>query len=143
MKQSTSRSGFTLIEVLVAMGIMSVVFALGIFYWQGRLNQNALRYGTFQVSSDIRQAQELAKSQRYQYTVAFTSGAPTYTVSCPLPCSYNRTIQLPSKVTTNTVSVVWSGFGQPSSAYTVSVQNVAGTATVTVDIMGGITYQLP
>ncbi len=143
MNRPRGGPGFTLIEVLVAMSIMSIMFAMGVYYWQGRLNQNALRFGTFQVSSDIRQAQEMAKSQRYQYTVTFTSGAPTYTVTCAAPCSYNKTIQLPSNVTTNTVSVVFSAFGQPSSAYTVSVQNVVGTATVSVDVMGGITYQLP
>ncbi len=50
------------------------------FYWQSRLNQNALRFGALQIHSDIRQAQELAKGERYQYTVAFNAGAPNYTV---------------------------------------------------------------
>jgi len=125
------------------MAILSVMFAMGVFYWQGRVAQNALRYGTFQVSSDIRQAQEMAKSQRYQYTVAFNSGVPNYSVSCAAPCSYNQTVQLPSGVTTNTVSVIFSAFGVPSTAYTINVTNPAGAASVSVDAVGGITFQLP
>lgn len=149
MKRSSGSVGFSLIETLVAMSILSVMLALGVFWWQGRLNQNALRYGTFQVASDIRLAQEMAKSGRYCYTTTFAAGASSYTVTSNSP--YSKTIQLPSGVTTNAVSVIFSGFGQPVTAcaatsnvaYTVNVQNSVGTGTVTVDIMGGISYQLP
>ncbi len=145
MKRHTGSAGFSLVETLVAMAILSVMFAMGMFYWQGRLTQNALRYGTFQVAADIRQAQEQAKSERYQYTVAFAAGATSYTIqrSDWATGGYNKTVQLPSGVTTNTVSVVWSAFGQPGSAYTVTVSNSAGTGSALVNAAGGITYQLP
>jgi len=125
------------------MAILSVMFAMGLFYWQSRMNQNALRYGTFQVASDIRQAQELAKSQRYQYTLTFSSGATSYTITCAAPCSYNQTVQLPAGVTTNGVIVIWSAFGQPDAAHTISVTNSIGTGTVSVNATGGLNYQLP
>ncbi len=145
MKRHTRSAGFSLVETLVAMAILSVMFAMGMFYWQGRLTQNALRYGTFQVSSDIRQAQEMAKSERYQYTVAFTAGTTSYTVR-RIDWStggYNKTVQLPSGVTTNTVSVVFDAFGRPGGAYTVTVSNSAGTGSALVNATGGITYTLP
>lgn len=143
MKRHTSSAGFSLVETLVAMAILSVMFAMGMFYWQGRLTQNALRYGTFQVASDIRQAQEQAKSERYQYTVAFTAGATNYTITRNSTPTITKTVQLPSGVTTNAVTVVFSAFGQPGSAYTVTVSNSAGTGSALVNAMGGITYQLP
>lgn len=145
MRRHTRRAGFSLIETLVAMAILSVILGMGMFYWQSRLNQNALRFGTFQVTSDIRQAQDLAKNERYQYTVAFNAGAPNYTIRRIdyLSGGYNKTVQLPSGVTTNTDSVVFSAFGRPDAAHTVSVTNSVGTASISVNATGGIAYQLP
>ncbi len=145
MRRHARRAGFSLIETLVAMAILSVILGMGMFYWQGRLNQNALRFGTFQVTSDIRQAQELAKGERYQYTVAFAAGATSYTIQRSDWASggYNKTVLLPTGVTTNTVSVVFSAFGRPSAAYTVNVTNSVGTASISVNATGGIAYQLP
>ncbi len=145
MKRHADSAGFSLVETLVAMAILSVMFAMGMFYWQGRLAQNALRYGTFQVAADIRQAQEMAKSERYQYTVNFAAGATSYTVqrSDWATGGYNKTVQLPSGATTNAVTVIWSAFGQPGAAYTVTVTNSAGTGSALVNAAGGITYQLP
>lgn len=142
MRHHARRAGFSLIETLVAMAILSVILGMGMFYWQGRMNQNALRFGTFQVTSDIRQAQELAKNERYQYTVAFTAGAPNYTVT-RIDFGYNKTVLLPTGVTTNTVSVIFSAFGRPGAAYTVIVTNSVGTASISVNATGGIAYQLP
>ncbi len=142
MRRHARRAGFSLIETLVAMAILSVILGMGMFYWQSRLNQNALRFGTFQVTSDIRQAQELAKNERYQYTVAFTAGTPNYTIT-RIDNGYNKTVLLPTGVTTNTVSVVFSAFGRPSAAYNVNVTNSVGTASISVNATGGIAYQLP
>ncbi len=142
MRVRLREAGFSIIEMSVAMAIFSVLLAMTIYYWQGRMAENALRFGTFQVASDIRVAQEQAKGERYQYTVAFTAGTPTYTIT-RIDNGYNKTVQLPNGVTTNTVSVVFSAFGKPSAAYTVTVQNTVGTASVSVNATGGTTYQLP
>ncbi len=142
MRRHAGSAGFSIVETLVAMSILSVILVMGIFHWQGRMAENSLRFGTFQVASDIRVAQEQAKGERYQYTVAFTAGAPSYAIT-RIDNGYNKTVQLPNGVTTNTVSVVFSAFGKPSAAYTVTVQNTVGTASVSVNATGGITYQLP
>ncbi len=135
--------GYSLVELLISMAILSVVFALGIFYWQGRVAENGLRYGTFQVASDLRQTQEQAKGERYQYTVTFTGAAPSYTIT-RIDGGYNSTAKFPSGVTTPTNTVVtFDAFGRPDAAHTLTIQNTVGTATVSVNATGGITYQLP
>ncbi len=143
MRIRTREAGYSLIEMLIAMAILSVILALTVFYWQGRVSENGFRYGTFQVASDLRQAQEQAKGERYQYTVTFTAGASTYVIARTAG-GYTNTVTLPSGVTipTNTV-VTFDAFGRPNAAYAISVGNSVGTATVSVNATGGITYQLP
>jgi prepilin-type N-terminal cleavage/methylation domain-containing protein len=135
--------GLSLIEVVVAASLLALLMALAFPRWQGHQHQQRLRYGVAQVAAGLRQAQERAKAERTPYTVTFTLGSGSY----PIVRSgggFRENAELPAGVVaTATQTVTFTAFGQPGAAYTVSLQNAAGTATVTVTATGGITYVEP
>lgn len=52
--------------------------------------------------------------------------------------------RLPDQVTATANQVVtFSAFGKPDAAYTITVQNLTGTGTASMNATGGITYQAP
>lgn len=143
MRRRPPAAGFTLLELVVLMSIIGVVLALSYSPWRGYRAKERLRYGTIQVATDLREAQERAKYERRQYTVTFTASSRAYTIASS-GGSFAENASLPDGVvgTANTV-VTFSAFGRPDSAYTITVQNSTGTGTASVNATGGITYQTP
>lgn len=144
MKRRYREAGYSIIEMVVAMAVLVVVLAMVLPNWIGRRNQNDLRYGTIQVFSDLREAQEQAKASRAQFTITFTASSASYTIVGATTPTYNKTFTYPGQVRpTADQAVIWSAFGQPDAAHTITLQNSIGTATVSVNATGGITYTLP
>lgn len=143
MRRGRGERGLSLIELVIAASLLAVLMALAFPRWQGHQHQQRLRYGVAQVAGNLRQAQERAKAERISYTVAFTAGSSLYPIARS-GGGFVENAELPAGVTaTATQTLTFSAFGQPASAYTVTIQNAAGTATVTVTSTGGITYVEP
>ena len=143
MRRARFEGGLSLIELVIAASLLAILMALAFPRWQGHQHQQRLRYGVAQVAASLRQAQERAKAERIPYTVSFTAGSGLYPIARG-GGGFLENAELPAGVTaTATQTVTFSAFGQPAAAYTVTVQNVAGTATVTVTSTGGITYVEP
>lgn len=143
MRRARGERGLSLIELVIAASLLAILMALAFPRWQGHQHQQRLRYGVAQVAASLRQAQERAKAERIPYTVSFTAGSGLYPIARG-GGGFLENAELPAGVTaTATQTVTFSAFGQPAAAYTVTVQNVAGTATVTVTSTGGITYVEP
>jgi len=137
------RDGFSLLEVLIVAVIMVVAMTLAFARWQGYTAQQRLRFGTAQVATDLRQAQERAKSERAPYTVTFVASSSAYTIA-RTGGGFLEDTQLPDQVTATASQIVtFSAFGRPAAAYTVTVQNSWGSGSATVNATGGITYQTP
>jgi prepilin-type N-terminal cleavage/methylation domain-containing protein len=143
VRRARGERGLSLIELVIAASLLAILMALAFPRWQGHQHQQRLRYGVAQVAASLRQAQERAKAERIPYTVSFTAGSGLYPIARG-GGGFLENAELPAGVTaTATQTVTFSAFGQPAAAYTVTVQNVAGTATVTVTSTGGITYVEP
>lgn len=135
--------GFSLLDVVITVALLGLLVTLALTRWQGYMAHQRLRYGTAQVATDLRSAQERARSERTPYTVAFTPDAGAYTVARSSG-GFQENTRLPDGVTAAaSVTVTFSAFGKPDASRTVTVQNSAGTRTITVNAAGGITYQEP
>lgn len=137
------RDGFSLLEVLIVGVILVVAATLALSRWQGYSAQQRLRFGTAQVATDLRQAQERAKAERAAYTVTFVAASSAYTIARSGGGFAENTL-LPNQVTATASQVVtFDAFGRPAAAYAVTVQNYMGSGTATINATGGITYQTP
>jgi prepilin-type N-terminal cleavage/methylation domain-containing protein len=133
--------GFSLLEVAVVAALAGVVLALAFTGWRGYTAQQRLRYGTAQVATDLRQAQERAKAERVVYTVTFVASSPVYTIARS-GGGFLENATMPDGVTAAaSVTVTFSAFGRPDAAHTITVQSAVGTGVVTVTALGGISYQ--
>jgi len=143
------QAGFSMLEVLVAIAILSVLLLFGFLQWREYTELQRLRYGTVQLATDVREAMERAKAERNAYTVNVTVASSDYSI-VRTAGGYTENTQLPNGVTAAATQVVrFSAFGKPvdavgvPAAYVLTVQNPKGTGVVTVTSAGGVTYQEP
>jgi Tfp pilus assembly protein FimT len=129
--------------VLVAIGVAAILVTVSYTTWQRYTAQQRLRYAAIQVASSLRQAEERAKAERVTYTVAFTASSSNYIIARSSG-GFQESALLPTGVTPQAAdTVTFSAFGQPDAAHTVTLQNLTGTRTASIDSAGGITYQGP
>jgi len=104
---------------------------------------HSLRYGTEQLATDLREAQERAKAERKSYTVTLAAGSSVYWVRRS-GGGFQHRGELPrGLVPTASVTVTFNAFGRPDAAYTIRVQNAAGTGTIRISPAGGIETEVP
>jgi prepilin-type N-terminal cleavage/methylation domain-containing protein len=83
-----SSKGFTLIELMVVIGIIGAVSAVSLFGWRGYQNNANLRTAAREVMSDIASSKLRSVSEGVQYCMQFTDGSPNYSInasSCGAP----------------------------------------------------------
>jgi prepilin-type N-terminal cleavage/methylation domain-containing protein len=135
--------GFTILEMVIALAIVSVLVTLSYSNWRNYSAQQRLRFAAIQVASNIREAEERAKAERSQYTITFTGASGSYVIARSTG-GFHENASLPTGVTPQASdTVTFSPFGVPDAAHTVTLQSTAGTRTASVDSVGAITYQGP
>ena len=72
--------GFTLVEVLVTLGLLLAMALIAVFTFFSSSPVTQLRAAVEQVAGDVRMAQDLAVSERTRYSILFTAGSPSYTL---------------------------------------------------------------
>lgn len=138
-----SSGGFSLAEVVVVAALLGILLTLAVTRWQAYTARQRLLYGTAQVSTDLRQAQERARTERASYTVSFINGSRAYVIA-RVGGGFTENTQLPEGVTaTSTTVFTFSPFGRPDAARSITIQNNTGTGVTSVNAMGGISYQVP
>ncbi|MDR7418150.1 MAG: type II secretion system protein [Armatimonadota bacterium] len=149
MRDARGHQGFTLLEMAVTAGVIALLMTLAVTRWTGYLAIQRVRQGTIQVATDLRQAIERAKSERAEYTVTFVASSSSYVIA-RVAGGFTENTRLPDGVTVTASQVVRvSPYGQPvdgagvRQAYTVTVQNSAGTGNVSVNATGGVSYTVP
>ncbi|HLJ61971.1 MAG TPA: prepilin-type N-terminal cleavage/methylation domain-containing protein [bacterium] len=162
-------AGLSLIELTVALAIMALLIIIAIPLLSGYQASRNLDLGGQQLVSDLRAAEDRARTQHYLSLVSFTAASGAYAVEalsptggaitnrCALPVSGTWSTAendlLPSGVTVNSTSLtsnqlLFSCLGMPfnntgATAYTtdqtVVISNSAGSRTITVRASGEVT----
>ncbi len=70
-----NRKGFTLVEILVVIGLIVLMLAVGAVSFGAYLSESSIRLGSRTVSGAFRAARQLAVSQRTPTAVLFFAGA--------------------------------------------------------------------
>jgi prepilin-type N-terminal cleavage/methylation domain-containing protein len=160
--------GFSLIELIVVLAIIGVLIVAAIPILTGYQASRYLTLGSQQLVSDLRSAEDRARTQHYLILVSFTPASGAYTVQmlsptggavtnrCALPVAGTwspvENDTLPSGLTVANTSlatnqVLFSCQGMPynsggSTAYatdqTVVISNSAGSRTITVRASGEV-----
>ncbi|MCS7173252.1 MAG: prepilin-type N-terminal cleavage/methylation domain-containing protein [Armatimonadetes bacterium] len=138
-----SDRGLSLLEMVVVLALVAIVLGLALPHWQRSLALQDLRYGTEQLATDLREAQERAKAERKPYTVALTAGSATYWVRRN-GGGFDHRGELPRGLApTSDVTVTFDAFGRPDGTYAIPLRNRAGVGIVRVSGAGGIEVELP
>jgi prepilin-type N-terminal cleavage/methylation domain-containing protein len=102
------RKGFTLLELVVVMGLLVLIGSFTIPTYQVLLSQLQLSSAVDQVAGQIRLAQQKTVTEQSIYGVTFTSGANTIPLFLYNTSNGNKTTQstisLPTYITIDTVS---------------------------------------
>jgi type II secretion system protein H len=83
-----SSRGFTLIELMIVIGIIGIVSAVTLFGWRGYQDNANLRTAVREVMSDIASCRQRSVSEGVNYCIQFTDGSPNYSInvsSCGAP----------------------------------------------------------
>jgi prepilin-type N-terminal cleavage/methylation domain-containing protein len=72
--------GFSLVELLIAMGIIGIISTIALYSWQRYVINTNLRTATRDMASDILLFKQRAVSENIQYRITFTEGANNYTI---------------------------------------------------------------
>jgi prepilin-type N-terminal cleavage/methylation domain-containing protein len=138
-------SGFSFIELLLVIAIITIIAASSAPFISRLLRQNELEVSSDKVVSTIRKAQFYAMGSKDNAVWGFCKSGTNirlYRGTCAGPV-YNEDFNL-SKVTVSSFSdVSFSGIsgrrGEPSVAVTITITNDAGIRSININYAGGIT----
>jgi len=91
------QGGFSLIELVIVVGLLGVLFAIGLPATSGYLRSSSLAGASSTLVADFRYARSLANSERRTYEILFTPNA--YELRRLSPAATIRTRTLPRGVT--------------------------------------------
>ena len=143
-----SNKGFTLIELMIVIGIIGVLSAVSLYSWQGYQNNVNLRTAAEEVMSDIASCKQRAVSEGINYCIQFTDGSPNYSInasSCDAPTQTQAKILTSfgsgltisnTNFNSDRVSFLPRGTLSSNTGTIVLTNSKNSTATITVQITG-------
>jgi prepilin-type N-terminal cleavage/methylation domain-containing protein len=143
-----SGKGFTLIELMIVIGIIGIISAVSLYGWRGYQDNVNLRTAAREVMSDIASCKQRSVSEGVQYCMQFTGGSPNYSInasSCGAP-TQTQAKNLTSFGSGLTISSANFGiFGQElrfiprgtiSAGGVIMTNSKGSTATITTTVTG-------
>lgn len=79
-RKMRSSSGFSIVEVLVAIGIIMIIAALSMPSLQGYIINRSLKSAARELISDVNESKERAISENREYRITLTENSPNYTI---------------------------------------------------------------
>lgn len=154
MQRSLTIHGFTFIELLVVMAVMSIIFMISFLGFQNLRNSAALRAAGTEVYGALTSAREktLASQEDSVYGVRIASTSVTrfagvsYSTTSPTNSTYvfESGVTATGTLVANRTDVVFRRLtGEATATGTVYLRNVEGTGTTTIriDMSGLIEYE--
>ena len=139
-RRLTNPRGFTIIELMVVMGIFAILTAIAVPQFNAMQPKFRLDGAARQVFSELMSARAKAVNENTTYTVTFPN---TYTVQ--IVGSATRTVNLRTlfdsdvTVSSTAATINLSSRGTSDVGSTITVTNAAGSKTVSLRITGGAT----
>ena len=139
---SRSASGFTVLELIVAIGIASVVMGIAIPSFLSWLPTLRLSSAARQVATDLQVARMKAISQNASNTVTFIQAAGTYTFTLS-PADSRDVGQLYPGITISSAPTnpVFTPRGTASTTGTIRLSNGTATKDIVVSTVGRVIIQ--
>jgi prepilin-type N-terminal cleavage/methylation domain-containing protein len=143
-------SGFSLVELLIAMSILATISAIGVFSWNRFTANSNLRAATAEIQGDLMLLKQKAKSDTgTTYTITFDLDNNNYTMTgmpgTKTPSSFAPDISIPETdlsgvgpVTTGTSTITGQTRGTflPTSGHIHLTNSRLSTATITYNVTG-------
>ena len=148
--KASSRSGVTLIDIVVVLLIMGIMAAVAAPRFSDSLAAYRAKSAAYRVAADLQLARRQAKSLSQNQTVAFDTAARRYSLSnLPHPDhpSQPYVVTLPEGVTLVSADfggdtvITFNGYGLPDSTGTVVVRSGTNQKSIGVDINGEVSSQ--
>ena len=143
MKAATS--GMTLIEILVAMALFAVLYAIAVPNLQAMRAPYALESAAYQMASSLSMARQRAIARNQRHRVVFTSSSYHIEKEAS-PSSFvndSATFAMPNGVvlgSPNPSNPIFNSRGMLAAAVSVTVSMTGvGTKTVTTNVLGNTT----
>jgi prepilin-type N-terminal cleavage/methylation domain-containing protein len=145
MHKNTSRhnnTGFTLMELMAAIGVASILMTIAIPNFLAALPRLRLSDAARQVATDLQQVRMKAIAQNIPYQVSFST--TTYVLQrCNGPCANEGgSIQLPQGITiTASTAPQFQPRGTAAAATTITLSNGSSSKWVCVRTVGRVSIQ--
>ncbi len=147
-KKMDNRGGFSLIELIIVIGVIGIMSTVAAYSWNGYLNNSNLKTAAREVMSDIASCKQRSVSEGIQYCMQFTDGSPNYSInasSCGAPTqtqaknitSFGSGLTISNtNFNSDRVSFLPRGTLSSNLGTIVLTNNRNSTATITINITG-------
>lgn len=134
----TDRRGFSLVEILVAVSVFSILAAVAVPQFMAFRPKSRLNGAARQIYSELMWARSKAVDENSAFVVTFPTNQ-----TMQIAGSTTKTVNIQSEysdvtLTSSASTITFTSRGTASVAPTITLTNGAGTKTVTVRITGTV-----
>ncbi len=100
----TTPAGFSLIELLIAIGILAIIAIICVPFFDGAIKNYNLSSATRDLTSDLRYAQQLAVTTQVNYSVSFNVNSNSYQIKNTATSTAIKTVTIKNNIRLQNIS---------------------------------------